>query len=121
MNPRASMPTTASTMPGLKFPVSRLIVPANSRASARTGVMSLNWMPGLGKSGTLRMGRSISEGVGVWLMSGWVVRFRFVVAAELVAGLGAPQVHTASTPLIVAHDRDKVKQLQDGADHPRNI
>jgi hypothetical protein len=28
-------------------------------------------MPGLGKSGMLRMARSISEGVGVgWLMSG---------------------------------------------------
>src|ERR1017187_306146 len=63
MNPRASMPTTASTAPGWNFSVSRSIEPANSRASASTGVMSLNWMPGLGKSGTLRMAFSISRAV----------------------------------------------------------
>ena len=59
------MPTTASTVPGLKFGVSRSMQPAKSRASASTGVMSLNWMPGLGKSGMLRMARSISAGVGL--------------------------------------------------------
>src|ERR1039458_5387561 len=63
INPRASIPTTASTEPGLNFSVSKSIEPANSRASASTGVMSLNWMPGLGKSGMLRMARSISCGV----------------------------------------------------------
>src|ERR1035438_1499566 len=60
MNPRASMPTTASTEPGLNFSVSKSIAPAKRRASASTGVMSLNWMPGLGKSGMLRMACSIS-------------------------------------------------------------
>src|SRR5689334_16990211 len=63
MKPRASMPTTASTDPGENFSVSKSTAPVNSRASASTGVMSLNWMPALGKSGTLRMARSISEGV----------------------------------------------------------
>src|SRR5271167_4534253 len=57
------MPMTASTEPGAKFCVSRSIEPANSRASASTGVMSLNWIPGLGKSGTLRMAAAISAGV----------------------------------------------------------
>src|ERR1035437_5413878 len=70
MNPRAAMPTTASTVPGLKFSVSRSIEPANNRASASTGVMSLNWIPGLGKSGMLRMACSISLGVAVvWDMA----------------------------------------------------
>src|SRR5208283_5085093 len=69
MNPRASMPTTASTDPGLNFSVSKSMAPVNSRASASTGVMSLNWMPALGKSGTLRMADSISWGVAVWDMA----------------------------------------------------
>src|SRR5208282_4925983 len=65
MKPRASMPTTASTEPGWNFSVSKSIAPANSRASASSGVMSLNWMPGCGKSGTLRMACSISLGVAL--------------------------------------------------------
>ena len=67
------MPTTASTDPGLNPSVSKSMEPAKSRASARTGVMSLNWMPGLGKSGTLRMARSMSAGV----MGGMVLFFVF--------------------------------------------
>src|SRR5271154_4846741 len=77
MNPRASMPTTASTEPGLKFSVSRSIAPANSRASASTGVMSLNWIPGFGKSGTLRMARSISAGVTIELFILLFCAFQF--------------------------------------------
>src|ERR1039458_6783421 len=70
INPRASIPTTASTEPGLNFSVSKSIAPENNRASASTGVMSLNWMPGLGKSGMLRMACSISLGVAVvWDMA----------------------------------------------------
>ena len=42
MKPRASMPTTASMLPGEKCSVSRSMAPANRRASASTGVMSLN-------------------------------------------------------------------------------
>jgi len=34
--------TTASTEPGWNFSVSKSIAPANNRASASTGVMSLN-------------------------------------------------------------------------------
>src|ERR1039458_8535431 len=70
INPRASIPTTASTEPGLNFSVSKSIALENNRASASTGVMSLNWMPGLGKSGMLRMACSISLGVAVvWDMA----------------------------------------------------
>src|SRR5471032_2491532 len=76
MNPRASMPTTASTEPGAKFTVSRSIVLANRRASARTGVMSLNWMPGLGKSGTLRMAAAISWGMALFV--GFFIGFEFL-------------------------------------------
>src|SRR5208282_5927255 len=81
MNPRASMPTTASTEPGLNFSVSRSIAPENSRASASTGVMSLNWMPGLGKSGTFRMACSISVGVTA-VVVGMVSAFLFFGAFE---------------------------------------
>src|SRR5205814_10113273 len=63
MKPRASMPTTASTEPAGWCAVSRSTQPARSRASASTGVMSLNWMPGWGKSGMLRIARSKSAGV----------------------------------------------------------
>src|SRR5204863_9718865 len=63
MKPRASMPTTASTEPAGRCAVSRSTQPARSRASASTGVMSLNWMPGWGKSGILRMARCRSAGV----------------------------------------------------------
>src|ERR1039457_6779434 len=70
INPRASIPTTASPEPGWNFSVSSSIAPENNRASASTGVMSLNWMPGLGKSGMLRMACSISLGVAVvWDMA----------------------------------------------------
>src|SRR5450432_3786474 len=69
------MPMTASTEPGAKFCVSRSIEPANRRASASTGVMSLNWMPGLGKSGTLRMAASISVGVTFGINSSQLVFF----------------------------------------------
>src|ERR1017187_6467247 len=81
MNPRASIPTTTSTDPGLKLAVSRSIEPANSRASASTGVMSLNWIPGFGKSGTLRMARSISFGVTA-VVVGMVLIFLFLGAFE---------------------------------------
>src|SRR5689334_17151175 len=57
------MPTTASTAPDFRPSVRRSMQPAKSRASASTGVMSLNCMPGLGKSGTLRITPSISWAV----------------------------------------------------------
>src|ERR1051325_5101064 len=44
------------------------MLPQKRRGSARTGVMSLNWMPGFGKSGMLRMARSISAGVAQLLV-----------------------------------------------------
>src|ERR1017187_5279662 len=76
INPRASIPTTASMLPGENFAVSRSIAPENNRASASTGVMSLNWMPAWGKSGTLRMADSISWGVAaVWDMASDVFGF----------------------------------------------
>src|SRR5439155_23315500 len=53
----------ASTDPGRQFVVSKSTQPLKSRASASTGVMSLNWMPGWGKSGMLRMARCRSAEV----------------------------------------------------------
>src|SRR5260221_1855309 len=91
MKPRASMPTTASTEPGAKFSVSRSIEPANRCGSASTGVMSLNWMPGLGKSGTLRMACSISWAVTVGMMS-VLFNFRFLEFLDHFAELSQRQV-----------------------------
>src|ERR1051325_6244900 len=47
--------------------------PDRRRESASTGVMSLNWMPGWGKSGTLRMARCKSAAVtlGLLINKGW--------------------------------------------------
>ena len=53
MKPRASIPATLSIAP---WPAaSASITAANAGPSASSGVMSLNKMPGSGKSGTSRM------------------------------------------------------------------
>src|SRR5215207_3836709 len=51
MNPRASIPTTTSTLLGAAA-TSCLTASANPDDDRINGVMSLNTMPGLGKSGT---------------------------------------------------------------------
>src|SRR4029079_9458134 len=61
MNPRASMPTTLSTLPRPKCTTIRSVIVENAMGSASTGVMSLNTMPGSGKSGTSRIRALISS------------------------------------------------------------
>src|SRR3990170_2982789 len=55
MNPRASIPTTLSTFPRPKCTTIKSVMVENAIGSASTGVMSLNTMPGSGKSGTSRI------------------------------------------------------------------
>src|SRR5690606_32214597 len=57
MKPRASMPATASGGAARQAPADASMAPANAAASASTGVMSLNTIPGRGKSGTSRIRR----------------------------------------------------------------
>src|SRR5688572_19754278 len=52
MNPRASIPTTLSTVPRPKWTTIRSMIVDIASACARIGVMSLKTMPGSGKSGT---------------------------------------------------------------------
>src|SRR5882724_11257581 len=54
MNPRASMPTTASIFLSLWRSANESTATRNSRPSCRMGVMSLNRIPLIGKSGTSR-------------------------------------------------------------------
>jgi hypothetical protein len=54
MKPRASIPTTFSTLPRPKCTTIRSITVENASSSASSGVMSLNTMPSCGKSGTSR-------------------------------------------------------------------
>ena len=60
MNPRASIPTTLSTLPRPKCTTIRSMIVENAIGSASTGVMSLKTMPGSGKSGTSRIRALIS-------------------------------------------------------------
>src|ERR1017187_2442781 len=54
MNPRASMPTTASIFLPLRWSANEFTAMRNSRPSCKMGVMSLNRIPLIGKSGTSR-------------------------------------------------------------------
>src|SRR6266496_3929829 len=55
MKPRASIPTTLSTLPRPKWTTIRSITVENAISSASSGVMSLNTIPCFGKSGTSRI------------------------------------------------------------------
>jgi hypothetical protein len=54
MNPRASMPTTLSTLPRPKWTTVSSMTEEKATSLASSGVMSLKTIPGLGKSGTSR-------------------------------------------------------------------
>src|SRR5215218_7257865 len=87
MNPRASMPTTLSTLPRPKWTTVSSITDEKPTSSASSGVMSLKTIPGLGKSGTSRMRarrRWMSMGTVAVLLSG------LAPAALGRAGLLAP-------------------------------
>ena len=65
MKPRASMPTTLSTLPRPKWTTVSSITDEKATSLASSGVMSLKTMPGWGKSGTSRTSarrRSMSIG-----------------------------------------------------------
>src|SRR5690606_5889895 len=83
MNPRASIPTTRSTSCDEKSSASCRTTAENSSASERTGVRSLNTIPGWGKSGISRTRR----------------RMRAASTSRVGSGTAVPEV--------VAHDVDQ--------------
>src|SRR5215218_8744065 len=82
MKPRASMPTTLSTLPRPKCTTVSSITEEKATSSASSGVMSLNTMPCCGKSGTSRTrARRRSMSMGTMLLP--VVAVRRLAAAAL--------------------------------------
>ena len=69
MNPRASGAATTSIPRPRNGAASPSIAARKAETSASRGVMSLNRMPGLGKSGTSRMNARRSGAGGVGLMA----------------------------------------------------
>jgi len=70
MNPRASMPTNASSDCPRHGAAIASIAAENAQASANTGVMSLNSMPGFGKSSTSRISR-VQSFTSIHLHADW--------------------------------------------------
>src|SRR6266571_9191101 len=92
MNPRASIPTTLSTLPLPKWTTIRSTMVEKAIGSARTGVMSLKTMPGSGKSGTSRISAlicSISTALPPFALRRWaslLTRARPPASAALLRG-----------------------------------
>jgi hypothetical protein len=61
--PRESMPATRSAPDAM--PASASVTAASPCRSANSGVRSLNWTPGSGKSATWRVSAAISSATGV--------------------------------------------------------